>query len=206
MTAIGHLELDDLLALRDGEGTSFAREHLDSCESCRRELERLFQIQAQLRALPAFGPPRDLWPRITESVARRRRRRRLGFGAVSVAAAAVLAGLFVLHGSMSNRSTPSDDDWMAEVGSHDLGPMINRSRELESLLQTYRPEFHVYDAPTTLAVSVLEDRILLLDRMLIEGRSIGADREVLRGLWGERVEALETLVGLELVPEGAVWR
>jgi hypothetical protein len=84
--------------------------------------------------------------------------------------------------------------------------MINRSRDLESLLQTYRPEFQVYDAPTALAVSVLEDRILLLDRMLTEGRSIGADREVLRGLWGERVVALETLVGLELVPEGAVWR
>ncbi len=206
MTAIGHLELDDLLALRDGEGTAFARQHLDSCESCRRELERLFQIQAQLRALPAFGPPRDLWPRISESVAQRRRRKRLVFGSVSIAAAAVLAGLFVLHGSMSNRSTLSGDEWVAEVGSDDLGPMINRSRELESLLQTYRPEFNVYDAPTALAVSVLEDRILLLDRMLTEGRSIGADREVLRGLWGERVEALETLVGLELEPDGAVWR
>jgi hypothetical protein len=71
MTAIRHLELDELLALRDGEGTAFARAHVDTCESCKTELDRLFQIQAQLRALPAFGPPRDLWLRITESVARR---------------------------------------------------------------------------------------------------------------------------------------
>jgi hypothetical protein len=85
--------------------------------------------------------------------------------------------------------------------------MIVRSQELEGLLRTYKPQYRVYDAPTALAVSALEDRIGILDRMLIESRAVGADREVLVGLWGERVEALETLVGLQLIerPEG-VWR
>jgi hypothetical protein len=198
-----HLNLDELLALRDGEGSAFAQSHADSCEHCRNELGRLFQVQAQLRALPTFGPPRDLWPKISDAVARRRRRRRLRFGIIGLATAAGLTGLLVLRGSTE---APPQDSWVAEAGTSDLGPMINRSRELESLLQAHRPEYNVYDAPTALAVSVLEDRILLLDRMLSEGRSLGADREVLRGLWGERVEALETLVGLELAPEGAVWR
>ena len=97
--------------------------------------------------------------------------------------------------------------WVGEETSQDLGPMIARSQELEGLLRTYKPQYRVYDARTALAVSALEDRIGILDRMLMESRHVGADREVLVGLWGERVEALETLVGLELVekPEG-VWR
>jgi len=145
-------------------------------------------------------------------VRQRRLRRRIVYGASGLAAAAVLAGLVVVRGPAAGTAQGSHDAWVAEAASQDLGPVISRSRQLEWLLEAYRPTYKVYDAPTALAVSVLEDRIVLLDRMLAEGRAIGADRQVLRGLWGERVEALETLVGLELVyegrvvQEGRVWR
>ncbi|MGD2216631.1 MAG: hypothetical protein PVJ64_07740 [Gemmatimonadales bacterium] len=198
-----HLEMDELLGLRDGEGSGFARAHVESCKRCRRELERLYGVRAELRALPTFGPPRELWPRIRRHVWRRRLRRRLSYGAIGLAAAAALAGLIVLRGSAPEPA----DAWVVEARSEDLGPMINRARQLETVLQHYAPQRRVYDAPTALATSALEDRILVLDQLLLESRALGADREVLRGLWGERVMALEQLVSLQVVKEEKrVWR
>lgn len=201
-----HLAMDELLALRDGEGGASSRSHVEACGECRRELERLYQAQARLRAMPTFTPPRDIWPRVARSVQRRRLRRRLNYGAIGLAAAATLAAVVVLRGPAVEESAQPSDVWVAEASSPDMGPIIHRSRELESILQAYRPAQRVYNAPTALAVSVLEDRIVLLDRMLAEGRVIGADRAVLVGLWDERVAALETLVGLQAVQEDRVWR
>jgi hypothetical protein len=208
MSEMRHLELDELLALRDGEGTALARSHVESCRRCGRELERLYQIRARLRALPTLAPPRDLWPRVAAAVARRRTRRRFGFGVAGLAiAAALLAFVALRSGAAPEAPEQRPDAWVAEAESPDLGPFIHRSRELESLLRRYRPDSRVYNAPTALAVSVLEDRIGLLDRMLAESRAIGADREFLAGLWDERVEALETLVGLQVAQEPQrVWR
>ena len=84
--------------------------------------------------------------------------------------------------------------------------MIVRSRELETIMRDYIPAQQVLDAPTALAVSVLEDRIQLIDAALLEGRSHGVDRELLIELWNERVSALETLVGLQVVDQRSVWR
>jgi hypothetical protein len=198
-----HLEMDELLGLRDGEGSAFARAHVESCEACRGELERLYHVRSELRALPTFGPPRELWPRIRRHVWRRRVRRRLSYGAVGLAAAAAFAGFMVLRGP----DLEPADAWGAEATSEDLGPMINRARQLETLLQVYSPQRRVYNAPTALAASALEDRIVVLDQLLLETRALGAEREVLRGLWGERVLALEQLVSLQVVrEENGVWR
>jgi len=200
-----HLAMDELLALRDGEGGASNRSHVEGCDECRRELERLHQVQARLRAMSTFTPPRDVWPRVVRTVQRRRLRRRLNYGAIGLAAAAALAAVVVLRGPVEEGDQPSDA-WTAEASSLDMGPIIHRSRELESILQAYRPAQRVYDARTALAVSVLEDRIVLLDQMLSESRVIGADRGLLVGLWDERVATLETLVGLQAVQEDRVWR
>lgn len=203
MTNERHLKMDELLGLRDGEGSAFARAHVESCEACRGELERLYRVRSELRALPTFGPPRELWPRIRRHVWRRRVRRRLSYGAIGLAAAATLAGFIVLRGPTDEPA----DVWLAEASTEDLGPMINRARQLETLLQVYSPQRRVYDAPTALATSALEDRIVVIDQILLESRALGADRDVLRGLWGERVLALEQLVTLHVVQgEDRVWR
>ncbi len=203
-----HLEMEDLLALRDGEGSARARSHVGSCELCRGELDRLHRVRAELRALPTYRPARDLWPRVADRVrGRRRRRARVALGMVGLAAA-VLAAVVLLRGPIGSaeEGVTEGDAWVAEMTSEDLGPVIVRSRELESLLETYRPSTRVYDAPTALAVSVLEDRMALLDRMLAEGRAEGANRSVIRGLWGERVQTLEKLVGLQLMTEEESWQ
>lgn len=198
-----HLEMDELLGLRDGEGSAFARSHVESCEACRGELERLYRVRSELRAMPTFRPPRELWPRIRRHVWRRRLRRRLSYGGIGLAAAATLAGFMLLRGPAAEPT----DLWVAEATSEDLGPMISRARQLETLLQVYSPQRRVYNAPAALAASALEDRIVVLDELLLESRALGADREVLLGLWGERVLALEQLVNLQVVrEESGVWR
>lgn len=201
-----HLNMDELLSVRDGEAAAMALRHVEECPRCRRELARLRRIREDLRALPPPRPRRDLWPAVAGRMARRRRRMRAAFGAGVLALAAGLAGLWV-RGPLATQ-TPDDagGSWTTEVVSEDLGPIIHRSQELESILRAYSPERQVYDARTALAVSVLEDRIYLLDRMLTESRALGANRQVLRGLWNERVETLETLVGLQAASQEAVWR
>lgn len=203
----GHLEMAELLALRDGEGSAFARAHIESCASCEKELGRLNQIRAELRALPRYTAPRELWPRVAREWERRRRRRGIVQGIVGVAAAASVAGAFLLGGPAGEE--PGDaDPWRFDRTSEDLGPMISRSSELESLLRSHVSEYRVYDAPTALAVSALEDRILLLDRLLVESRAVGVERDVLVQLWDERVMTLEKLVGLRMAERRSeeVWR
>ena len=36
-----HCTMSELLALKDGEGSAWAREHLEGCGYCRREMELL---------------------------------------------------------------------------------------------------------------------------------------------------------------------
>ena len=90
MSEIRHGTGEELLALRDGEGSAWVREHAAACPACAAELERLEQVRAQLRALPSFAPPRDSWPVVREAVRRERARRRIWAGSSLVAAAAVV--------------------------------------------------------------------------------------------------------------------
>lgn len=203
---VRHLDMDELLALRDGEGSGFSRSHVERCGDCRGALERLHAVRAELRALPSFAPPRELWPRVVEGVHRRRLRRRAGVGMLALAAAAVLAGILMARRPVDEPALGAPAMWVAESASADLGPFIVRSRQLENLLRTYESTSRVYDGPTALAVSVLEDRISLLDGMLAESRAVGANRAVLQGLWDERVQTLEALVGLQAVQRDDGWR
>src|SRR5438270_104179 len=92
-----HCTMDDLLALRAGEGSAWARSHAEACATCRAELDALYQRVAQLKALPARRPARDRWPAVREVVMAGRRRRRERWGVWSVAAAAAVAGLLVFR-------------------------------------------------------------------------------------------------------------
>jgi hypothetical protein len=54
-----HPTLDDLLALRDGDGPADAARHVEQCERCSGAIEELRAAASALRALPASGagPP-----------------------------------------------------------------------------------------------------------------------------------------------------
>ena len=95
-----HLTIAQLVALREPglePGDQASRTHLDMCESCRNELDRLHQRVARLKALPALRPARDRWPAVQGQLAadrrtyRRQRIRRIGFAALAAAASIALA-------------------------------------------------------------------------------------------------------------------
>ena len=91
-----HLTMEALLSLREGgaaePGDATARAHLESCDGCRLELERLHQRVARLKALPALRPTRDRWPGTAARIREDRRRRRVRIsGLIGLAAAASIA-------------------------------------------------------------------------------------------------------------------
>src|SRR2546425_6559479 len=90
-----HCTMDDLLALRAGEGSAWARQHAAGCAVCRAELEALYQRVAQLKALPVRRPARDRWPAVRDAVLAERRLRRGRGGLSGLAAPAALARLLV---------------------------------------------------------------------------------------------------------------
>jgi hypothetical protein len=183
-----HCTMSELLAVRDGEGTAWARTHLDECPFCREELDLLYQRVAALRALPVQRPPRDRWTVIrTQAVRERRGRilRRSGWGALAVAAAVAL--LFGVKTVGVLGPTPA-------VGQTELDALVEQSRDLEATLRSYDPEGRVLNARTAGIIADLEDRIALVDAGISQVTTRGGAREDLIGLWRDRVDLMNALV------------
>src|SRR5256885_10839814 len=92
-----HCTMDDLLALRAGEASVWARRHLEECTTCRVELDLVYQRAAQLKALPSLRPPRDRWPAVRAALHAERHHRRTRWTGFGLAAAAALAGVMLIR-------------------------------------------------------------------------------------------------------------
>ena len=121
-----HLTMEQLLALREPgvePGTASQREHMEACETCRLELERLEQRSARLRSLPTLRPSRDQWPRVAGRLNAARRQRRIRWmtaGAMALAASLALALLV-------RRPVPAP----ATASQQELTSLQQRSRALK---------------------------------------------------------------------------
>ncbi len=181
-----HCTMDDLLALRDGEGSVWARRHLADCAGCRAELDAVYQRVAALKALPALRPARDRWPAVRALVRERRRGQRRTWAAWgSLAAAAALAGLIVLG--------PFGDTDLYAV---DLALAKEQSATLETQLERYDPDGRVMSGREAALAALLEDRIAVIDGQLVRGGAAEArphEAELVK-LWQERVDLMHQLV------------
>ena len=180
-----HCTMDDLLALRAGEASAWARSHAEACAVCRAELEALYQRIAQLKALPVRRPPRDRWPVVRETVLAERRRRRERWAIWSVAAAAAVAGVLVFR--------PSGQ-------AADLASIKQESATLEQQLRAVDPDARVMSGRTAALAAELEDRIAAIDGELArEGFTDGTPRaDELVKLWQQRVDLMQQLVGVHV--------
>jgi anti-sigma factor RsiW len=189
-----HLTTSDLLAVRDGTATASVEGHIRACPECRREVERLHQVRAQLRALPSQAPPRDLWPRLEERIRRERRttaRRRI----TRLALVAVAAVLFVL----------------AVVGTHRARERALARSELELALVDLRERSQLLDgelrglrgrslsAWRAEAIVHLEDELDEIDALLAARRDRPPSGEQV-GLWLSRLELQSTMVEVHVAP------
>jgi hypothetical protein len=192
-----HLSMDALVSLKEpGQepGDAAAWEHLDGCERCRAELERLHQRVARLKALPALRSGRDRWPDVRERVlAERRHRQNRMAGLVGLAAAASIA-LAVAIGPVPPPGP------VAASSTDEIQQVMTRSQALESALHRYDPESHVLDGRTARIAQELEDRIAQVDRELEVADLMeqqAREPQVLR-LWRERVGLLDALMDVHV--------
>jgi hypothetical protein len=184
-----HCTMDDLLALRAGEGSVWARQHADGCAACRGELEALYQRVAQLKALPARRPARDLWPAVRDAVLAARRHRRERWGLWSVAAAAAVAGLVVFR-----------PFWTGQVAAAELARVKQQSATLEQELERYDPDGRVTSGRAAALAAALEDRIAVIDGELtrLDPPATQAGPAELVELWQQRVDLMQQLVSVRV--------
>jgi hypothetical protein len=187
-----HCTLEDLLAMRDGEGSSAARRHAEECGACRAELDRVHQRVAALKALPALRPPRDRWPIVRATVdAARRRRRRIMAGWASLAAAAALVGIVGVRAVQAHR------EQLAARPAR-LDSLVTQSQQLEEALRAYDPAGRVLSGRAASTVVQLEDGIALVDAQLGEAQREGARQADLVPLWQQRVQLMGQLVNVHV--------
>ena len=178
-----HCTMDDLLALRDGEGSVWARRHREECVTCRAELEAVYQRVAQLKALPARRPSRDRWPAVRDVVLAERARRRRRWTGFGFAAAAALTGLMVVAPTIGKKTN-----------TEDLAQAKQQSAQLESTLQAYDPEGRVMSGREAEITARLEDQIALLDGRLTQLDVKSVQEAQLVDLWRRRVDLMQQLV------------
>jgi hypothetical protein len=188
-----HCTMNELLALREGEGTAWAREHLDGCSFCRRELELVHGRVAALRALPALRPPRDRWTVVREQAVREQRGsrlRRAAWGALALAASVTLmVGVKALNSP--DGSTPGLE---ATAATPELTDLMAQSRELEAALESYGTEGRVLNARAAGIIAGLEDRIAVVDAGIVQAGTRRDTRGDLVDLWRSRVNLMDALV------------
>lgn len=181
-----HCTMGELIAIRDGQGSEAARQHLEGCDRCMAEMELLHQRVASLKALPNLRPPRDRWLEIQTAVAAERRKKLRTFAGWSSMAAAASIALLVGIGTavIGHRAQSSE-----------LVDLIEESQHLESILRTIKPAGRVMNGRMVSTVVQLEDRIARLDEVLEEfhrGKRVGSDE--LENLWRRRIQLMDALV------------
>ena len=191
---MSHLSLDELTRLRERgaePGLAELRAHLAACPVCQAEASRLDQRIARLKSLPTLRPARDHWPVMRQQLAVERRRRRVRWGSVAgLAAAAAIAAVVVLP---KLRHRPTGEEQV-------IYQAMNRSQQLEQLIQSYNPDQRVTDGVTARVAGDLEDRIARVDRELEMAQLLQAAEQerTLAKLWRQRVGLLDALMDVHL--------
>jgi len=218
-----HPRIDQLLSLRDGLPVEAAtREHVESCAACTASLRRLSERRNQLQSLPQFDPPDIDYTRIRDRAAAisqpaKGNDYRRGVLAAAAVVAAVIAG-FAAMGRYSEQPTrarrpvvPAESMGVPGVPhavpqDPGLAQLVERSRELDRLLQTMPPRPEVQRVSLAGTVDRLEQRVQWLDMQLSSVPEVSTDDALSRRMWRERVDLMDSLVAVryaESLPRSA---
>ncbi len=186
-----HCTMDELLAIRDGEGSQAASRHLDECDECSHELKLLHQRVAALKTMPTLNAPRDRWSVVRDEVLAGRAKKRRQFvgwlGAAAAASVMLTLGVGQLVVSAAREPDP-------------LAELVNEAQSLEQALRVFRPESRVMSGRVATAVAALEDRLFALEVRFGRAQQRRASREQFIRLWEERVGLMGALVEVRRAP------
>ncbi len=195
----GHLCMEDLLEVRDGEGSPEAEEHVAFCSHCAGEVERLREVASALRALPAPEMEADRWPEVKAALDGEERA--WIPKAVAGTLIALAASLIVLIVLPRDASAPGfregrDEEARREaaVTDEEIAGLVQESQRLEDLLRAASERGQVVDAWSASRVADIQDRVAFIDAQLAGNRPGGvpATRRML--LWRTRVGLMNELV------------
>jgi hypothetical protein len=192
---MNHPTLEELLDIRDGEGSADAMAHVESCALCTAEVDRLRDVALALRALPDLEPARDRWPEVRGILEAEQRAwipRAVG-GTVLALAASLLIVMILPRDTRPQAPQPSSAA-AASITDEEIAELVNESQQLERLLRRGRPEGQVMDAWRASTVADLEDRIALIDSQLADDRYVRGSPEMRGRLWRTRVGLMNQLV------------
>lgn len=203
------IRTEDLLKIRDGNPVdAVLLAEVTGDPEAEHEIRRLRHVQTELKSLPDFAPPADLWSKISE-----RSREDEPASAPSgvapafkwalAAAAAVIAIVLV-----SPRTADVTPPQLPVVASEDtnadavplvqpqLASLVAQSRRLEQMLGELPARPRLVNAATVGAIGEMEDRILMVDYQLSTAAERGLSQEAVGQLWQERVALMDSLVAL----------
>ena len=182
---VRHCSIQELLEVRNGEGSVGAKIHVDECEECRDELDRLHQRVAALKALPSLNAQRDRWPLVRERIVAARQR--LWWTRMGWAAAAAIAVTLGANGLVPWPGAEPEP----EV---ELQTLVEQSAQLDRMLRAVEKRTRVVNGLTAVTIADLEDRIIILDSRLSSARRIMISEAQLRDWLQQRVLLMDALV------------
>jgi hypothetical protein len=196
-----HADFQELLSLRAGAPVAAdVALHVSKCPKCGLELGRLQRLAADLTQLPQFEPPQRVWFTIQEQLTEGApRHARSHWVYVSAAAAAIIAVISaVLWSSTIHRDAAARTPTVAAetatpvLDPDSIGPLVQRSQELEAVLQKMPQRPMVERAATSATIDEIQSSIQMVDLRLSDGSQI--DQQEATRLWNTRVQLLDSLV------------
>ena len=191
-----HLTMNQLVAVRDGDRSepefAEAHAHVGGCDACQRELDRLHQRTAMLRALPVMSPSSDHFREVEARWRWEIRQRRLRtISWIGIAAAAAVLVTVVGRDLVQPPRLDAEDQLETAIGT---------SQQLEATLRDWNPEERVVDGKTAQLVTVIEDRIADIDAALQDAARLEQEARLERQveLWRQRVGLMDALVDIHV--------
>lgn len=182
-----HATLDELLAVRDGEGAPETAEHLKGCAVCEAHLEDLRRLRDRLRELPGAEPPADGWNALAGRLREQHRSRCLARSGWAAAAAMVLfTGAVAVRGGI--------EAWAEVKHGREVRALIEQSQELEAQVRSSDTAGMVMSGNFAYAVADLQHRLEGLDSELAAAKRDRRPAAELAELWRQRVDLLEDLL------------
>ncbi|MFT3905941.1 MAG: hypothetical protein QM718_06530 [Steroidobacteraceae bacterium] len=191
-----HATSQNLTGLRDGEPVAAdMAQHVADCPACSQELARLAALRGDLQRLPALQPPAALWSRIDTTLTQPAAPRSRLQPAAALIACIVIALAAVWSGAHwpLRQLKPS----LVNTAAAPIASLVDRSQQLEAILQALPQRPAVEHASTSAAIDALQGRIQLLDAQLAQVQQDNpSDSQGAQRLWQERVQLLNTLVSV----------
>lgn len=187
---MSHPHLDELLALRDGDGDTATSAHLGSCPVCRDVLRELHDLRARLAALPQAEPPAGGWERIEARLRSDRRARLLARGGWAAAAAMLLfTATVAVRGGL--------EAWNEARLQQQMKALVAESQRLETAIRSADPAGRVQSGRTAYAIADLQGRIEALDARLAAASRERRPTSEMVDLWQQRVALLDDLASVQ---------